>query len=120
MQAALSIADLAISRAGAMATSEFLAWGIPSVLIPLPTAAADHQTKNAAVLAEAGAALHLPQHGLTAPRLWDAVTELLQDGAARRRMAETARTRGRPEAAHEIALSIARYLPAAPKGGAAA
>lgn len=120
MPAALSIADLAISRAGAMATSEFLAWGIPSILVPLPTAAADHQTENAAVLADAGAALHLPQKGLTASHLRDALASLLDDRAALGRMAAAAAARGRPDAAREIALSIAQYLPAGSGSGGSA
>jgi len=128
MTAALSIADLAISRAGAMATSEFLAWGTPAILIPLPSAAADHQTANARVLAEAGAALHLPQAGLTGPLLWEAVVRLLRDAGAREGMARVARERGRPDAAREIAESLNRHLPPAsaashgsgalPEGGA--
>jgi len=117
MPAALSVADLAISRAGAMATSEFLAWGIPSVLVPLPTAAADHQTANARALAAAGAALHLPQAGLTAPALWEAATGILGDAEARGRMARIAGERGRPEAIREIAMSIARHLPPQAGGG---
>jgi UDP-N-acetylglucosamine--N-acetylmuramyl-(pentapeptide) pyrophosphoryl-undecaprenol N-acetylglucosamine transferase len=48
MPRALAATDLAVSRAGAMATAELLAWGIPMLLVPLPTAAADHQLHNAA------------------------------------------------------------------------
>jgi UDP-N-acetylglucosamine--N-acetylmuramyl-(pentapeptide) pyrophosphoryl-undecaprenol N-acetylglucosamine transferase len=114
MPAALSISGLAISRAGAMATSEYLAWGIPAILIPLPTAAADHQTENALVLAEAGAAIHLSQAGLTGPRLWDAVAALLRDRETMGRMADRALKRGKPDAAREIALSFSRYLPPRP------
>ena len=58
---AYAAADLALARAGAMTTAELFAWGIPAVLVPLPTAAADHQTHNARALAAAGAAVHLPQ-----------------------------------------------------------
>src|ERR1041384_2492619 len=47
MSYAYAVADLAISRAGMMTLAELCAWGIPSILIPLPTAAADHQTPNA-------------------------------------------------------------------------
>ena len=64
MERALASADLAVSRAGAMATAEFLAWGVPAVLVPLPTAAADHQTMNALALAGAGAAVHLRESAL--------------------------------------------------------
>ena len=47
MADAWSVADLCVARAGMMTLAELCAWGIPSVLIPLPTAAADHQTHNA-------------------------------------------------------------------------
>ncbi|MCK5651188.1 MAG: UDP-N-acetylglucosamine--N-acetylmuramyl-(pentapeptide) pyrophosphoryl-undecaprenol N-acetylglucosamine transferase, partial [Gemmatimonadetes bacterium] len=56
MPAALSASTLSVSRAGASTTSEFLAWGLPAILIPLPTAAADHQTRNARALEEGGVA----------------------------------------------------------------
>src|SRR5207247_8680729 len=54
-------ADLVVARAGAMTVAELCAWGQPSILVPLPSAAADHQTHYAAALAEAGAAIHLSQ-----------------------------------------------------------
>ena len=50
-----AVADLVVSRAGMITVAELCAWGLPSILVPLPTAAADHQTHNARVLAEAGA-----------------------------------------------------------------
>ena len=64
-----AVADLVVSRAGMITVAELCAWGLPSILVPLPTAAADHQTHNARVLAEAGAALLLPQSELTPERL---------------------------------------------------
>src|SRR6476469_5436336 len=57
-------ADVALSRAGAMATAELCAWGIPTIVVPLPTAAADHQTANAKALAAAGAAEMIRQADL--------------------------------------------------------
>lgn len=115
MPAALAVAALAVSRAGAMATSEFLAWGLPSVLVPLPTAAADHQTHNAEALAAAGAAIHLPESGVDGPTLLEAVRTLIENPARRGSMAERARERGRPGAAREIARSLAELLPPAPQ-----
>ena len=111
MPLALAATDLAVSRAGAMATSEFLAWGIPAILIPLPTAAADHQTRNAEALREAGAALHLRQSEATGAILWDAVRGLLSNPEGRERMARAARERGRPAAVHEIARALDALLP---------
>ena len=111
MPQALALASIAVSRAGAMATSEFLAWGIPSILVPLPTAAADHQTRNAEALQEAGAALHFTQQEVTGEVLWGAVQGLLGRPAERDRMADAARARGRPDAAAEIAGSLDALLP---------
>jgi UDP-N-acetylglucosamine--N-acetylmuramyl-(pentapeptide) pyrophosphoryl-undecaprenol N-acetylglucosamine transferase len=82
--------------------AELCAWGLPSVLVPLPTAAADHQTHNARVLAEAGAAAVLPQSALTPARLADTVGGLLGDRGRRDAMAARARGRGRPQAAADI------------------
>jgi len=111
MPEALALASLAVSRAGAMATSEFLAWGIPSILVPLPTAAADHQTRNAEALQDAGAALHFTQQEMTGEVLWGAVQGLLGRPAERERMAGAARARGRPGAVLEIARALDAHLP---------
>lgn len=113
MPRALAASDLAVSRAGAMSTAELLAWGIPSILIPLPTAAADHQTHNAEALAEAGAAVHLPQAGLDPERLWTEMLALAGDDVRRSRMAKRARERGRPDAARDIARKLLVLLEAA-------
>ncbi len=113
MNHALASADLAISRAGAMATAELLAWGVPMLLVPLPTAAADHQTHNAAALAEAGAAVHLPEKTLTGPQLWSELNALLGDAGRRSAMAGAARGRAQPNAARDIAEQLVRLLPEA-------
>ncbi|MEP7175469.1 MAG: UDP-N-acetylglucosamine--N-acetylmuramyl-(pentapeptide) pyrophosphoryl-undecaprenol N-acetylglucosamine transferase [Gemmatimonadales bacterium] len=97
-----AVADLVISRAGMITVAELCAWGLPSVLVPLPTAAADHQTHNGRVLAEAGASALLPQSVLTPARLAETVGALLGDRARRDAMAACARSRGRPNAAAEI------------------
>ena len=106
MAEAYAVADLAISRAGMMTVAELSAWGIPSILIPLPTAAADHQTPNARVMAEAGAAIHLPQSELTGSRLGELVTGMLGSPAGLGAMATAARRRGRPDAAAQISARI--------------
>jgi len=111
MEAALSAADLAVSRAGAMTTSEYFVMGLPSILVPLPTSAEDHQTHNARVLEAAGVALHLPQSELTGRVLLEAVRSLASDEARRRAMAEAARARAQPEAAQEIAAAMEVLLP---------
>lgn len=113
MDEALAAADLAISRAGAMATAELLAWGVPMLLVPLPTAAADHQTHNADALQAAGAAVHLPQTTLTPAQLWHELNALLGDADRRAAMQRAARARAHPHAAREIAEQLAQLLPGA-------
>jgi UDP-N-acetylglucosamine--N-acetylmuramyl-(pentapeptide) pyrophosphoryl-undecaprenol N-acetylglucosamine transferase len=103
---AYAVADLAIGRAGAMTTAELCAWGIPSVLIPLPTAAADHQTANARALEAAGASLVIRQSELTPQRLDATVRMLDADPARLRKLASAAAARGRPDAAETIARRI--------------
>ena len=113
MPLALEAADVAVSRAGAMSTSEFLAWGLPAILVPLPTAAADHQTSNAAALEAAGCALHLPQARLDGEGLWRELRTLLNDRERLRAMGASARERSRPQAAREIARALTAFLPPA-------
>jgi UDP-N-acetylglucosamine--N-acetylmuramyl-(pentapeptide) pyrophosphoryl-undecaprenol N-acetylglucosamine transferase len=103
---AYAACDLAIARAGAISTAELCAWGIPMILIPLPTAAADHQTSNARALAAGGAAIHIPQHELTTDRLATAVATLLNEPARLAAMAKAAAERSRPDAAETIARRI--------------
>ncbi len=111
MPSALSVADVAISRAGAMATSEFLAWGLPAVLVPLPTSAAGHQEQNAKALSAAGAAVHMPQDGLSATSLWRELMTLMGDSSLLKAMSVAALERSRPDAAKDIAEDLARLLP---------
>ncbi len=110
MPAALAASDVAVSRAGAMTTAELTNNGLPAVLVPLPTAAADHQARNAEALAAAGAAVVAPEEGLTGPILWAHVERLVSDSALRERMANAAKARARPEAAGDIAASVARLI----------
>ncbi|MDB4875913.1 MAG: UDP-N-acetylglucosamine--N-acetylmuramyl-(pentapeptide) pyrophosphoryl-undecaprenol [Gemmatimonadetes bacterium] len=103
---AYAATDVALARAGAMTTAELFAWGIPGVLIPLPTAAADHQATNAVTLERAGAAIHIPQTQLTVERLDGTLGRLMHDPAELARLAAGARARARPQAAVEIAKRI--------------
>ena len=99
-------ADLVVARAGAMTVAELCAWGKPSILVPLPTAAADHQTHNARALAAAGAAIYLPEHELTPFTLADQVRALVTDRPRLDALAARARSRGHPDAAREIVSKI--------------
>jgi UDP-N-acetylglucosamine--N-acetylmuramyl-(pentapeptide) pyrophosphoryl-undecaprenol N-acetylglucosamine transferase len=108
---AYAASDLAVSRAGAMATAELCAWGIPMILVPLPTAAADHQSANARTLAAAGAALTIRQVDFVPERLDAAVRQRLNDPKRLETQAAAARARARPDAADVIAqrvLALAR------------
>ncbi len=110
MAQAYATVDLAVARAGAMSTAELCAWGIPMVLVPLPTAAADHQTKNAAALASAGAARLVLQSTLGAGGLGSALAALCTDMGALASMADAARARARADASQVIAASIIASL----------
>src|SRR5438477_7319880 len=99
-------ADFALTRAGAMATAELCAWGIPAIVVPLPTAAADHQTANAKALAAAGAAEMIRQSELDVDRLSPTVESLLTDPARLSSMRAKALQRARPAAAADIAAHI--------------
>jgi UDP-N-acetylglucosamine--N-acetylmuramyl-(pentapeptide) pyrophosphoryl-undecaprenol N-acetylglucosamine transferase len=107
---AYAVADLALTRAGAMTTAELCAWGIPALLVPLPTAAADHQTANARALAEAGAAKWLPESDATAARIDAEVRALLHDDRSLRKLAAGASARARTGAAQDIASRVAKLL----------
>jgi UDP-N-acetylglucosamine--N-acetylmuramyl-(pentapeptide) pyrophosphoryl-undecaprenol N-acetylglucosamine transferase len=106
IQDAYAAADLALTRAGALTVAELCAWGIPSLLVPLPTAAADHQRANARALEAAGAAEMLEQSTLSAARLGAALTGLMSAPNKLAAMAESAASRGRPDAAERIARWI--------------
>jgi len=102
MDREMKAADLVVCRAGATTIAELTAAGRPSVLIPLPTAADDHQRKNAEALAADGAADLLPQAELTGNRLATVIAALADDVERRRLMSEAARRLARPDAAGAI------------------
>lgn len=106
MTPAYGAADLVVCRAGAMTVAEICAWGKPSVLIPFPGAAADHQTFNARALAAAGAAVLLPQSELSPVSLAHLLLELLADRARLASLADVARGRGNPNASRQLVSKI--------------
>ncbi len=99
---AVAAADLVISRAGG-SVFELAAIGRPSILVPYPYATADHQTKNAQWLVDAGAAVLVPDAECSGERIASLVQELLDDPARRAAMAQAAGTVARPDAAQVIA-----------------
>ena len=100
---AYAAADLVVARAGAMTMAELAAWGLPVILVPLPTAAADHQLANARAAEQAGAAVLIEQRDLTGGRLAEEVRRLLGDSAGLARLRSGMLARARPLAASEIA-----------------
>jgi UDP-N-acetylglucosamine--N-acetylmuramyl-(pentapeptide) pyrophosphoryl-undecaprenol N-acetylglucosamine transferase len=95
-------ADLVVSRAGALTIAELCAWGKASVLIPLPTAAANHQLENARAMAGAGAAVLLEESGLTPHSLARAIGDLFADAGRRESLARNALGRGHPNASRDV------------------
>jgi UDP-N-acetylglucosamine--N-acetylmuramyl-(pentapeptide) pyrophosphoryl-undecaprenol N-acetylglucosamine transferase len=103
---AYAAADLAVTRAGAITCAELSAWGLPSIMVPLPTAAADHQTTNARALEQAGASVCFPQSGLTSDGLRDVVEKILGSSERLVAMRAAAEGRARPSAAADIAARV--------------
>ncbi|MEU8684859.1 UDP-N-acetylglucosamine--N-acetylmuramyl-(pentapeptide) pyrophosphoryl-undecaprenol N-acetylglucosamine transferase [Streptomyces sp. NPDC048611] len=79
MDLAYAAADLVVCRAGSATVAELATIGMPAVLVPYPHAPGDHQTHNARVLSDTGAALLLPDPETSAERLDSLVTPLLDD-----------------------------------------
>ena len=105
---AYAATDIALSLSGAMPTAELCAGGVPMILVPLPTAAADHQTANARALAGAGAAIKIPQAEFSPERLDDVLGGLLREPGRLAGLATAARARARPDAAEVIARRVLR------------
>jgi UDP-N-acetylglucosamine--N-acetylmuramyl-(pentapeptide) pyrophosphoryl-undecaprenol N-acetylglucosamine transferase len=101
-----------------MSTAELLIHGLPAVLVPLPTAAADHQTHNALSLERGGAAVVAPQSELTGEKLWSTVAGLLSSPERLEAMRRSALALARPAAAADIAADIATLLSPPRHGGA--
>jgi UDP-N-acetylglucosamine--N-acetylmuramyl-(pentapeptide) pyrophosphoryl-undecaprenol N-acetylglucosamine transferase len=104
-------ADLVVCRAGATTLAELTAAGKPSLLIPLPTAADDHQRRNAEVMRDAGAAEVLEQKDMTGASLASRIGSLILDTARLNAMAAASRRLARPDAARVIvdrALALVR------------
>jgi len=105
MEDAYAASDLAVCRSGATTLAELTCAGLPSILVPFPFAAADHQTENARAVVEQGAALLCPD-GEAAMRLGPMLRELLEHPERLAAMSSAARKAARPDAAHRIAQSV--------------
>ena len=106
MAGLLQRADLAISRAGAGTLTELAIARTPAILIPYPYAADNHQAYNAAVFAEAGAALSFSQRELTSELLKATVLDLLRSPERLQQMQENATMLAVPDSAERLATLI--------------
>ena len=102
---ALAACDLCVARSGG-SVFEIAAAGKPAVLVPYPHASADHQTSNAYWMADAGAAVVVPDGELTAERLGREVAALLGDPARLGSMAAASAALARPDAAQAVADEV--------------
>jgi UDP-N-acetylglucosamine--N-acetylmuramyl-(pentapeptide) pyrophosphoryl-undecaprenol N-acetylglucosamine transferase len=99
----LAGAHLVIGRSGASTVAELATIGRPSILIPYPYAADDHQTANARAFEAAGACLVIPHAEFTAPTLAGHLRALLESPDRLAAMAAAAHAAGRPDAAVQLA-----------------
>jgi UDP-N-acetylglucosamine transferase subunit ALG13 len=110
MAKAYASAALVIGRAGASSLAGICAVGRPSILVPFPAAADDHQWHNAQALASRGAAVAIREADLTAELLANHVGRLLSQPEVRRQMADAARSMGKPDAAAAIVDDLLGWL----------
>jgi len=104
----LSTTHLVIGRAGASTVCELAVAGLPSVLVPLGIAMDDHQTFNAKLLVDAGAAEAIPEKAFTPDRLAEVLSRLLTDPHELARRSAAARSVARPDAAERLADLVER------------
>lgn len=109
MDLAYAAADLVISRAGAIAISELCATAKASIFVPLPSAAEDHQTKNAKSLADKNAALLIPDKE-AAEKLFESCKALLENETQLKIFRENIKQFAKPEADIEIANEVLKLI----------
>lgn len=105
MRMSAGVADLVISRSGST-LFEIAAWGVPSIIIPIPEAVSHDQTKNAFNYARSGAATVIEENNLTSEVLLSEINRILDNPEIRRTMGERAKAFSRTDAAHLIAKAI--------------
>jgi UDP-N-acetylglucosamine--N-acetylmuramyl-(pentapeptide) pyrophosphoryl-undecaprenol N-acetylglucosamine transferase len=103
MPLAYRSADIVLCRSGVGSLAEGTANGLPLLMVPLPTAYADHQTANARAIERGGGGILLKQADLTPPVLIETVEGLRRDTARRQSIASASRALGRPDAARAVA-----------------
>jgi UDP-N-acetylglucosamine--N-acetylmuramyl-(pentapeptide) pyrophosphoryl-undecaprenol N-acetylglucosamine transferase len=106
MPSAFAQADLVVCRAGAGTVAELAAAGKPSILVPLPTAADEHQLRNAEAFARAGAAQLILDREMDGGRLFEEVNKLRSYPEVLRRMGERVHAFAHPDAALKAAQAV--------------
>lgn len=110
MPLCMAAADLVICRSGASTVSELSAIAKPSILVPSPNVTADHQTKNAKVLADAGGAVLLPEKDCTPESLWKTAADLLGDKERRGAMSRVLTEKSVSDANEKIYETLTQLL----------
>lgn len=108
MELAYALASVAVCRSGASSLTELSAWGLPSVLVPYPTAADDHQRRNADVFTSAGAAVAVEEKDIAGGQLAPLLLDLLGDREKLRSLSAAMRKLAPERAADQICDVIAR------------
>lgn len=111
MELAYTAADLAVSRSGASSLTELSAFGLPTILVPYPTAADDHQRRNADVFTKAGAALAVEEADLGEGKLAALLTDLLHDDPRRASLSEKIRALAPDNASALVCDAVACWQP---------
>ncbi|MDN5331637.1 MAG: UDP-N-acetylglucosamine--N-acetylmuramyl-(pentapeptide) pyrophosphoryl-undecaprenol [Tepidanaerobacteraceae bacterium] len=110
MHYAIAAADLVVSRAGAITIAELTAAGKPAILVPLPTAAGQHQDYNARFMEKNGAAVIVKDWELSGKRLYDVIRSLISDKNRLQQMSAASKKLGRPDALDRILKEIISLL----------
>jgi UDP-N-acetylglucosamine--N-acetylmuramyl-(pentapeptide) pyrophosphoryl-undecaprenol N-acetylglucosamine transferase len=109
MEDVYSAADFAVARSGAASLAELAFFGLPSILIPFPYAADDHQTRNAEIFARAGAALVLKESDLTPELLTQKIREMIDHPQQLRDISEKCLQLAPSDAANRVAMTMEKF-----------
>jgi UDP-N-acetylglucosamine--N-acetylmuramyl-(pentapeptide) pyrophosphoryl-undecaprenol N-acetylglucosamine transferase len=110
MELAYAAADVALGRSGASTLAELAHFALPSLLVPYPHAAEDHQTRNAEVFQQAGAAVLMPQNLLNEDSLLETLGQLSATAGRLQEMSVAASQLARPQCAQQIAALIPQLV----------
>jgi len=109
MEDAYSAADFAVARSGAASLAELASFGLPTILIPFPYAADDHQTRNAEIFARAGAAFVLKESDVTPELFAQKIRDMIAHPEQLRKMSQRAEQLAPRDAAKRVAATMEKY-----------